>query len=62
MYNVIENALNRLNYKITQYEAAVETGSIIRSHSTRQPLKQENLYGTAMKVINKERIKTYELF
>lgn len=25
----IENALNRLNYKITQYEAAVETGKLI---------------------------------
>ena len=29
VYNVIENALNRLNYKITQYEAAVETGKLI---------------------------------
>ncbi len=26
---MIENALNRLNYKITQYEAAVETGKLI---------------------------------
>ena len=27
------------------------TGSIIRSHSTRQPLKQENLYGTDRKSV-----------